>query len=58
MVDINSAGPEPFSSLPGVHPELAQRLVAHRDQNGPFANVHALLDVIRGFAIEEEAGKL
>ena len=57
-VDINTAGPGPFASLPGIHPDLAERLVAHREANGPFADVHALLDVIRGFAIEEEASKL
>ena len=57
-VDINQAGPGPLAGLPGIGTELAERIVAYRDEHGPFEDVHALLDVLRGFAIEEEAGKI
>jgi len=57
-VDINRAGVGPFTGLPGIGPDLATRIVAHREQHGPFADVNALLDVLRGMAIEEEARKI
>ncbi len=57
-VDINRAGAGPLTGLPGVGTGLAARIVDHRDEHGPFADVHALLDLLRGMAIEEEARKL
>jgi competence protein ComEA len=44
-VRINVAGAEELASLPGVGPVLAARIVAYREENGPFAVVEDLLDV-------------
>lgn len=46
-IDINRATAEDFATLPGVGPELARRIVAHREKHGPFRRVEDLL-VIRG----------
>jgi competence protein ComEA len=37
LVDINSASQEALESLPGIGPVLAQRIIAYREANGPFA---------------------
>ncbi len=46
-IDINRATTEDFATLPGVGPELARRIVAHREKHGLFRRVEDLL-VIRG----------
>ena len=45
MVDLNTADEATLETLPGVGPSLAQRIVAFRDLNGPFASADELLDV-------------
>ena len=44
-VDVNRAGVAELEALPGVGPVLAQRIVEHREQTGPFASVDELQDV-------------
>ena len=44
-VRINLADAIELQALPGVGPVLAERIVAHRDERGPFAVVEDLLDV-------------
>lgn len=44
-VDINSADAATLDSLPGIGPVLAQRILDHRTQHGPFPDVAALSDV-------------
>ncbi|TKR21919.1 ComEA family DNA-binding protein [Cellulomonas hominis] len=44
-VDVNTAGGAELQTLPGIGPVLAERIVAWREANGPFASVDALLDV-------------
>jgi competence protein ComEA len=44
-VALNRAGPAELETLPGVGPVLAQRIIAHRQVNGPFQAVEDLLDV-------------
>lgn len=44
-VNLNQAGVERLSELPGVGEVLAARIVAHREARGPFAVVEDLLDV-------------
>ncbi|MCG7286601.1 ComEA family DNA-binding protein [Cellulomonas sp. ACRRI] len=44
-VDVNAAGAAELQTLPGIGPVLAERIVAWREANGPFASVDALLDV-------------
>jgi uncharacterized protein len=35
-VDVNTASPALLAHVSGIGPKLAQRIVAHRDANGPF----------------------
>ncbi len=44
-MDINRASAGDLALLPGIGPSLALRIVAHRDQNGPFPSPEALLAV-------------
>jgi competence protein ComEA len=44
-VRLNLAGVEELETLPGVGPVLAERIVAYRQEHGPFAVVEDLLDV-------------
>lgn len=46
-LDINRATAEDFTTLPGIGPELARRIVAYREKHGPFKRVEDLL-VIKG----------
>lgn len=45
VVDLNRADAETLATLPGVGPGLAERIVAFRSANGPFASPDELLDV-------------
>ncbi len=44
-ISINSASATELQELPGVGPVLAERIVAFREQNGPFVSLDALLEV-------------
>ncbi|SOE02205.1 ComEA family DNA-binding protein [Blastococcus haudaquaticus] len=44
-VDLNRAGVTELDALPGIGPVLAQRIVEHRDRQGPFRSVEELDDV-------------
>lgn len=44
-VHINDADAATLELLPGVGPVLAARILAHRQQKGPFATIEDLLDV-------------
>lgn len=44
-VDINTAAVDELESLPGIGPALASRIIAHRQENGPFRSVDDLLAV-------------
>ena len=44
-VDINTAGADSLATVPGIGPGLAERIVAFRAANGPFASVDQLLEV-------------
>lgn len=41
-VNLNLASASELETLPGVGPVLAQRIIAHREANGPFAEVGGL----------------
>lgn len=42
---LNRASAKDLEELPGVGPVLAERIVAYREQNGPFTEVEDLLQV-------------
>ncbi|MBN1608610.1 MAG: RNA-binding transcriptional accessory protein [Polyangiaceae bacterium] len=44
-VEANTASAQLLARVAGVGPALAKRIVAHRDQRGPFASRRDLLDV-------------
>ncbi|MEN8234350.1 MAG: helix-hairpin-helix domain-containing protein [Actinomycetota bacterium] len=44
-VDLNRSSAAELEGLPGVGPVLAERIVAFREQNGPYTAVEDLLDV-------------
>lgn len=44
-VDLNSADESELETLPGIGPALAERIVAYRASNGPFASVDELADI-------------
>jgi len=45
LLSLNLADVADFETLPGVGPVLAERIVAFRDENGPFGQVEDLLQV-------------
>jgi DNA uptake protein ComE-like DNA-binding protein len=45
LVDINSAEAEVLACLPGIEPDVAREIAAHRRRAGPFASAAHLLDV-------------
>lgn len=45
LIRLNQANATELQALPGVGPVLAERIVDHRERNGPFQVVEDLLDV-------------
>jgi competence protein ComEA len=45
LVNLNQATTSELEELPGVGPAIAQAIVDHREQEGPFTSVEDLLDV-------------
>jgi competence protein ComEA len=44
-IDINQATQIELESLPGIGPVIAQRIIAYRDENGPFTTAEAIQNV-------------
>lgn len=44
-VDVNTASPALLTYVSGIGPSLAERVVDHRDQTGPYQNRGQLMDV-------------
>jgi competence protein ComEA len=44
-IDINQATQIELESLPGIGPVIAQRIIAYRDENGPFTTTEAIQNV-------------
>lgn len=45
LVDVNTAGTEELTALPGIGESLARRIIAEREENGPFETPEDLLRV-------------
>lgn len=45
LVNINTASVEELDQLPGIGPTIAQRIVAYREQYGPFASIEDIVNV-------------
>lgn len=59
-VDLNTASKELLTFVSGITPAIANNIVAHRNQNGPFKNRRSLLKVTKlgPKAFEQAAGFL
>jgi competence protein ComEA len=44
-VDINKAGVTELAKLPGIGEQVAKRIVAYREENGPFEKAEDLMNV-------------
>lgn len=44
-VSLNSGSKAQFDSLPGIGPVIAQRIIDHRNKNGPFATLESIQSV-------------
>lgn len=44
-IHLNRATAAELDELPGIGPVIAQRIVDHRESNGPFQTIEDLLDV-------------
>ena len=45
VLDLNTASAEELAELPGIGAELAERVAAWREENGPFETVEDLMKV-------------
>jgi len=45
LVNINTAGVENLTRLPGIGPSLAERITAYREEHGAFTTTEELLGV-------------
>ena len=45
LLDLNTASAEELAELPGIGAELAERVAAWREENGPFETVEDLMKV-------------
>jgi competence protein ComEA len=45
LVNINTAFLDELDALPGIGPTTAQKIIDHRNQNGPFASIEDITNV-------------
>ena len=44
-INLNMASKEELQTLPGIGPKVAERILAYREQYGPFKSVEELLEI-------------
>jgi len=49
LINVNTATPHVLETLPGVGNIIAERIVAHREQYGPFRRAEHLM-MVRGIS--------
>jgi comEA protein len=45
LINLNTATAAELEKLPGVGARMAERIVAHREKNGPFKKIEELMNV-------------
>ncbi|NJO05427.1 MAG: hypothetical protein HC876_07860 [Chloroflexaceae bacterium] len=45
LINLNTAGINELQTIPGIGPELAQRIIAYREQKGGFRTLEELLEI-------------
>ena len=45
LLNINTSTEQELCSLPGIGEKLAERIVAYREENGPFSDINEIMGV-------------
>ena len=45
LINLNTADRMQLETLPGIGPELAERILSYREEYGPFVAIEQIMDV-------------